>query len=121
MLGRIKSSHRELECSLPTKAGALMFEPALSLRTNTRRRRDEPASQPRYQSPAGAGSVAPGRRSKHTSDAAAKFAGALAGHFAQLLAGVAQDRGDAVFGFARRRRRSSVAGRHAGKPAGLVL
>jgi hypothetical protein len=54
----------------------------------------------RFQSRAGAGSVAPGRRSKHTSDASAKLAGALAGHFAQLLAGVAQDRGDAVSGFA---------------------
>jgi hypothetical protein len=59
--------------------------------------------------------------SKPASDAAAQLAGALAGQFAQLLTGVAQDRGDAVPGFVRRRFRTTVAGRHAGKPAGLVL
>ena len=36
MFSTIKSSHRELQCSLPAKAGALMFEPRAVAADETR-------------------------------------------------------------------------------------
>jgi hypothetical protein len=96
-----------------------MVPDALGERRLASAMRDE---QPRFRSSAArAGTVARTRRSKHASDAAAKLAGALACQFAQLVAGVAQDRTDAVPGFGRWRCGTTMARTHAGKPARLVL